>query len=504
MQPAKQESGDSALKRLAVQTSHYGITSILTMIAGFVSFPLLTRVFSVEDYGVMNLIAATVTISVALGKIGVQHSILRYYSEIVAGKGRYTLPQLVATTFYGMLATGLIVVVLVVLGTHFAPVRWLGSDALRPLFAIASLLILVQVIESGLVNFLRAEQRTTAYMKYQVAKKYLTIGAIVVALLGISRSLGAFYTANVLAEAVAVAGLTWVLFGADANARPRSREFSRPLYRELVGFGVPMMIGYEMSSLVLGVGDRYVIQGMIGEQPLGLYAAAYNLCVYVQQVVITSIGQAIMPLYMQMWDQKGADETSRFVTSSLSRYVLIGAAVVGGLAAVGPELLPSLASEKYASAAAVLPWVIAGMVVDGSNAMLGAGLFIHRKTRRIMAVVMSGAVLNIALNIVLVPRIGIIGSAIATLVSYAATAIAFGIAGRRLLHVKLPVWTIARASAAAFVMYLAVHRLWGGHRLLTVGARMIVGGAVYTAIMLAIDADARELVRAGLGRLRRR
>ncbi|MCU1282080.1 MAG: polysaccharide biosynthesis protein [bacterium] len=500
---AEKQAGDSPLKRLAVQTSHYGITSLITMLAGLVTFPLLTRVFSVADYGAMNLIAATVTISVALAKLGVQHSILRYYSEISSGKGRFTMPQLVSTTFLGMVATGLIVVLLLVLGTHYAPVRWLGDEQLRPLFAIASLLILVQVVESGLVNFLRAEQRTTAFMKYQVAKKGITLAAIVVALLIVSRSLRAFYAANVLAETLAVGALAYVLFADRAQVRPSGAEFSRPLYKELVLLGIPMMVGYEMSSLVLSVGDRYVISGMIGEQPLGLYAAAYNLCVYVQQVAIASIGQAIMPLYMQMWDQKGPEQTSSFVSSSLTRYMLFSAPVVAGLAAVGPELLPSLASEKYASAAVILPWVIAGMVVDGSNAMLGAGLFIHRKTKRIMSVVMSGAVLNIALNVVLVPRIGILGSAIATLVSYAGTALGLGLAGRRLLPVKVRVGTLVRASLAALVMYLAVHRIFGGHRLATVGVRTVAGVLVYGAIMLVIDRDARELANSALSRFRR-
>ena len=84
----------SALRRLFVQSSHYSIASLLSMVAGLVSFPLITRVFSVADYGAMNLVGATLTIAVAIGKFGVQHSILRYQSEIEAGKSPYTLAQL--------------------------------------------------------------------------------------------------------------------------------------------------------------------------------------------------------------------------------------------------------------------------------------------------------------------------------------------------------------------------------------------------------------------------
>ena len=494
----------SPLKRLLVQTSHYSVASLLTMIGGLVSFPILTRVFSVADYGIMNLVAATLTVSVALGKIGVQHSILRYASEIGAGKSAYSMSQLTSTTLYGMAASALAVTVVIALGAEVVPGRWLGDPRVRGLFLIASLLIVVQVIESALTNFLRAEQRTTTLMKFQVAKKYLSLGFILLAVLAISRTLTAFYTASVISEGLAVAALAWVFFRSTSRQRPSPSQFSRPLYKELIRFGIPMLIGYELSGIVLAVGDRYVIEGLMGETPLGLYSAAYNLCQYVQAVFIASVGQAIMPMYMQMWDEKGAPETEAFIARSLRSYVLFGAPVVAGVAAVGPELLPSLASDKYASASLVLPWVIAGMVVDGTNSIVGAGLFIHRKTRIIMTIVLGGALLNLALNLILVPRIGIVGAAIATLISYTGTALSMAIAGRHLLRIALPWSTILRAGIASALMYAAVAPLLPGRHFLAVGVRAALGALIYAVVMMLIDPDARALGRKVLGRLRSR
>jgi O-antigen/teichoic acid export membrane protein len=492
----------SALKSLAVQASHYSLTSLFTVVAGIVTFPLLTRVFSVADYGIMNLVAATLTVSVALGKVGVQHSILRYQSEITAGKGRYTMPQLYATTQLGMLATAVIVMLAVGIGARLVPLSWLGDERLRTLFSVASFLIIVQVAESAFINFLRAEQQTKLLMKYQVAKKYLGLGLILLAVLVLSGTLMSFYTATLISEATAVGVLAVILYRTGTRPLPELTQFSRPLYRELLGFGIPMMIGYELSGIVLAVGDRYVIAGTIGNEPLGLYGAAYNLCQYVQAVLITSVGQAVMPIYIKMFDEKGPEETSAFITRSLRTYALMAAPVVAGVAAVGPELLPALASEKYASAAPVLGWVIAGMAVDGTNAMLGAGLFIQRKTRVIMAIVVSCAALNIGLNLVLVPRMGIIGAAIATLVCYSVTALALGTAGRRLLRVPLPWMTILRAAGTAAVMYLVVRHILPGHRLITVGVRIMAGAPIYLVLMSLIDADARALLRKATARLR--
>ncbi|MFZ5892880.1 MAG: flippase [Myxococcota bacterium] len=491
---------ESPLRRLLIQASHYSLGSLLTTIAGLVSFPLLTRAFSVADYGVMNLVGATLTASVAIGKFGIQHSIIRYRSEIGAGKGNYSFAQLISTTLFGMLVTGFITMLVVMVGSHFAPIDWVAEPRVRLVMQIVSVLIIVQVVESVFLNFLRADQETAALMRYQVVKKYLSLGFMLFAVFVVRQSLTAFYIASLTAESIALAWLARIAFRQGVRPRPRLADFSPPLYRELLGFGIPMMIGYELSGIVLSVGDRYVVAEMIGQVPLGLYGAAYNLCQYVQGILVASVGQAIMPIYMKIWDEKGADETATFIGKSLRTYAMFGAPIIAGLAAVGPELLPSLASERYASASMVLPWVISGMVVEGANNMLGAGLFIHRKTRIIMTIVMSTAIQNIVLNVLLVPRFGIVGSAAATLVSYGTTATAMAFTGRSLLRVRIPWFTLLRAAIASVLMYLAVSRLFPGHNLITVAVRAAAGVAVYVVLMALIDPDARHLVKRAVSR----
>lgn len=492
---------ESALKRLLVQSSHYSVASLFAMVSGLITFPLLTRIFSVADYGVMNLVAATLTVSVAVGKFGVQHSIIRYHSEIAAEKSRYTFAQLYSTTLYGMLASGLLTMLILGCGAQLVPDKLIPDERLRTLLAIAALLVVIQVLDSALVNFLRADQETKQLMKYQVGKKYLGLALILCAVLLIAPTLQSFYSASLLGEGIALIALFMIVTRvARGRASLSLTKFSPPLYKELLSFGIPMMVGYELSGIVLSVGDRYVIEGLIGEVPLGLYGAAYNLCQYVQGVFIASVSQAAMPIYMKIWDQKGPEEASSFITRSLANYTLFGAPVIAGLAVVGPELLPSLASAKYTGAVGVLPWVIAGMVVDGANSIVGAGLFIHRKTRIIMSIVVCCALLNIGLNLLLVPRLGIIGSGVATLASYAATTGSMALAGRRLLRIALPWKSMLRAGFAATIMYFLVRSLYPGHHFITVGVRAVLGAMAYGIVIVAIDSDARALVRKVLSR----
>lgn len=492
----------SHLRRLFVHVSHYSLASLLTTIAGLISFPFMTRVFSVADYGTISLISATLTIVVAIGKVGVQFPIFPYHSEIASGKRSFSLHQLYSTAFFGMGATGLGVGAIWLGVTLFGPQRWFG-DNMRLYFAVGAVVCVAQVIESVVVNLVRAKQLTVLLMTYQVIKRYVMLGLVVAGVLFLARSLTTFYAAMLLTEVGATVVLAIYFFRKHVDAAPKVSAFSLPLYVELIRLGIPMMIGYELAGIILSVGDRYVIERLIGEEPLGLYAAAYNLCGYVQSVVISSVGQAIMPIYMQMWEQKGRDETAAFISRSLRTYCLFAAPVVAGVAAVGSELLPALASDKYASAVTILPWVIGGMVIEGMTGMLGAGLFVRRKVIAIVSIIMSCAVLNIGLNFLFIPSLGVVGAAIATLAAYAVLAVAMTIVGRRILPVDLPWATLARSSVASAIMFAAVYFVYPGHRLLTVALRVALGVLVYAVAIVVVDGDARKIGRGVLARLRR-
>ncbi len=388
-------------------------------------------------------------------------------------------------TFFGMFGSGVAAVFVLLTALRFARGGALADPRVHHIFAIASCLVLVQVLESAFVNLLRSEQRTADLMKNQVTKKYLSLALMAGTVLFLSRTVEGFYSAQVIAETATFAILVRLFLSNKERIRPSFKEFSRPLYAEMLRVGIPMMIGYELGNITLAIGDRYVIQAMLGEAQLGLYGAAYNLCQYVQALVLASIGQAITPISMQMYDREGPEATSAFLGKSLRTYALFGAPIIAGLAAVGGELLPSLASDKYTSASAVLPWVIAGMVVEGTGSIIGAGLFIQRRTRTLMAIVLGCALLNIGLNVVLVPHIGIVGSAIATLVAYSVDVLALRLTSNGILPVEIPWATIARAGLLSVAMYFALAWIYPGH----------------VVPMMLIDPDGRAIVRKVIGKL---
>lgn len=484
-------------------TSHYSLGSLLTTLAGLISFPFLTRIFSVADYGVMNILSVTLLALVAIGKLGVQNAVLRFHGRTESQEGRLAPSVFFSTTVLGMAASALVVGAMWLALVAVIPFEFFGDRRLAGLFMLITALVVVQVIDSAFLALMRADQRTVLINTYQVLKKYLSLALMIGSLLVIRRDLVVFYCAQITAEVVAVVILAMVVVRAGGGlSRFAPRDFSVPLIREMLRYGVPLMLGWELSAIVLALGDRYLIQGLLGAAALGAYAAGYNLCQQVEAVLVTPWALAITPIYLSLWVTRGQDATSAFVAQSLRYYVLVGMPVVAGVAAIGSDLLVLLASDKYEQGASVIPLVMAGLVIGGAAPIAGAGVFVAQRTWQAAACMALSGALNLMLNVVLIPRMGIEGAALATVVSYVFLLVSMGGAGSRHLKIPPPWRVCVRAGIAALVMYAAISHVYLTSRLATVVGRVACGITGYAVLVLVLEPTAREGVGALLARAR--
>src|SRR5262249_15967456 len=128
------------LGRLLAHTSWYTIGSLLATLASFVSFPLMTRVFTVSEYGVLSLIASTLLLLGGIAKSGVEHGVVRLYGEVHANSDPNKRRRYHATVLYGMTLTGLIVTLV------WLPVSQLLPDQLWRDRRVAGLLIITDAL----------------------------------------------------------------------------------------------------------------------------------------------------------------------------------------------------------------------------------------------------------------------------------------------------------------------------------------------------------------------
>ena len=475
------------LVRFIKHSSHYALGSLLVTLASLISFPIFTRTFSVAEYGALNLISSVLLLGTGIGKLGIQHSIVRFHAEVSAGSRGISESQYVSTVLIGMACTGIFASIGLAIAAYFIPAKWWHDDSVARLIFPLSALIVLRVLDSGISNILRAQQRSVAYNIYSVLRKYFILFTILAVMFYAISGLNGFYLGTVLAETLIIIFMMGYLL---KKHHASTGKFSPDTFRAMLTFGIPM-IAYEISGIILNLGDRYVIQARMGTEALGHYSAAYNLCEYLQTVVMASLAQAVTPIYLRMWEQSGEIITRRFVERALHFYIIIGAAMLAGVTAVGQDVLVLFASEKYLAGASIIPYVVAGMLVSGAIPIFGAGIFIHKQNHLMIPCIAFAAVLNIILNILMIPYLGLVAAGLATLICFIVVAgFAWNIGGKH-FKFRFPIWDLCKFFLLASIMYFSVMQISISSSLMRLTLKIFAGVIIYGALVILFDSEIR-------------
>ncbi|MCK7593982.1 lipopolysaccharide biosynthesis protein [Pseudomarimonas salicorniae] len=477
--------------------SRYAISSALVTLASLVSFPILTRLLSTADYGLMSTVTATIGLVVAIGKLGMQKATVRFYHEQRRLDPEHGADTLAATQLLGMTAMGAIATLLWAGLLAVLPAEWLNSDQLKALLLLTVVLVWLRVTESALHNLLYAQERSGTISLYSIIRRYLSLILVVAALWFISADARHLFLATILAEALAIGGLLWVVLRA-APLRPS--RFSSPLLRAMLAFGLPM-VGMEMAWSLLAVGDRYVIQILLGAAQVGIYSASYNLCEYAKLATMAAVATAVGPMYMRIWEEQGREATEAFL-ATYSRGFLAFSMLVATLVSVNAEpLITILASEKFVAGTEIVPWVMFGLALESYVGVAAAGLFLRKRSQAMFGLAAAAALFNLLLNVLLIPRFGLVGAAFATTASFALLLALALWMGRNELRVGFPWWTFVVSAVAFVVSDTVTMALRSGSPWWDLVLHSFVALGLFSLIVGLFDASVRGSVRLLVPRL---
>ena len=491
----------SQISTLLQHARNYSLASLLTTVAGLISFPILTRVLEVEDYGLMGLLATSLALAVGLGKLGMQHAVLRFHSQVAAGNmPGVQASSLMPTAMYGTAGLALFVLLAWLAAVLLLPASVWSNARLPSLMLLASVLVFSRVLDSACNSVMRARQHTGTMAIVVVARRYLTLAGVLGAVLLIAPTVHHVYGAIVLAEVGVCVATLWFLL----RREPMSpRRFDPALFKTMLLFAAPMT-AYELSIAVKQIGNRYVLEAFLGSAQVGLYSAAVNLCEYVYEIVFLSVTAAALPMCLRMADKDGMAAVQAFLARFTHRYLMLTACVVALVGAVSYDFLALVASEKYREGAVVIPYAMLGMAFNAFTEIAALGLFLAKRTVVMTVLLYGGAALNFAANLLLVPRFGIAGSGMANIVSDLGVLIVAFYWGRKLITPPPFVVPMFKFAVCALVACAAAWQIDLGLHLFNLIVRSGVVLIVFGALGMACDAGAREIVRGGWERIRSR
>lgn len=475
------------MRTLGLHSAHYLAGFLGSMAFGLVSFPIFTRVFSVAEYGIIDLAQKVVLIFTAGSKMGLQNAALRFYDSSQLAHDSNKARTYYSTMCFGVVITSSMVVLLFLALMGLFPRSWISSP-LAGLSSLLSILILLRALESILCAFLRVEERTKAFNIIAVAIKALTIAAVCTLLPWAGRTASTYFAGTTAVEMTTVLVLVVWLIRRRLLA---VGSFDSALFRVGVAFGLPLVL-YESAFTVLGSADRFLVLHYLGKNALGHYSVAYGLSQTVNDVLLTPLNLALMPIYMRLWTLSGREATIGFLTTALDYYVIAAAGVLSISAACARDVVVLLSSSKYAGADRLIPMLLAGLLIYTTHLFVAAGLLLHKQTLRMAGILFFCAVVNIVLNCLLLPWIGLPGSALATLLSYLLCILVLWRASSRVLPLRINVPAIGRCAVAAMIAWLAASAVSLKPPILSVAASSTIALSVYLGTLLAIDSHLRS------------
>lgn len=455
---------------------NYASAGVLSALLGLISFPLLTRNLSVADYGLVGLIASSATFFIAIGKLGMQHAVIRYFAQVKNGNSVFTLVQMNSTVVavFSLLA-GMATLLWLLSGFYLLP-GFLQSENIPSLFLLGSGIVFVRIIGSGVMNFLRAQQRSGHVAIAQSTVRFLNLTLLLVVLVSTGLNPWLVIACLFLAES---AGMGYAAWQYRHDFLFELKEVSGKLAKVMLFYGLPLMI-LESLSLVLRLSDRYLIESMLGVGSLGQYSASYNLCSYLEIIVIAAILQAVRPAYLQLWETEGKQKTAMFLSDAFHLYMVVGIAFIAMFAVTSPYLLSLLAGPKYQPGTVIIPYVALSFWMDGAMLFLAAGLYIFKNTKVLMLCGLAATIVNVVLNVLLIPRYGITGAAVVTVFSYALFMFAVTVLAFRRVSFAIQLSRPMLMAAMSGVVYASLTSFDMGSDM----ANLVVKGGLGTLVLI--------------------
>ena len=487
-----------ALSSLLRHSLSYFFGRMAVLLAGLISLPLMTRLLPKEDYGLMSLVFLAITITTSLAALGFPQSTTRYFARY-AREGQQALREFCSTmTFGGAIAGALATAMLFLASLVLLNTESFASMAVH--LRYAAILVLIRIVTSVFLQIFRGNQQTMLFNAFNIATRYLTIGTIVLMLFYVRQDVTSVFLGTIYVEAAVMLFAFVFLLRRKLLGRTKPAP---PQLKKAIKFGMPLVFADLMVTLVAS-SDRFAIQYFLGPEAVATYSVAYDISDYVAIIFASPLQLAILPIVYSLWSDEGKEATREFLNKAVNMSLVIVIAMVVGFGIVGPDVVTTLASDKYIDSGKLIPFVACGVIMGSIHFLLFTGLLLQEKTAVITALNASAAATNLVLNILFVPRFGIVGAAYATILTYAFLNTITYLVSSRYLAVRLDLVLLVKAAAAAAVMGWILVAIGdpSGIAIADIALKVLLGAFLYVGSMLAIDHRARDFVREFLDRRR--
>jgi O-antigen/teichoic acid export membrane protein len=462
----------SILKRLLGQTFIYALGDLLTRGFGLVLIPVYALYLSPRDFGIMSVgTAITNVLGIVIG-LGLAASITRYYYEWENDSERRALFGTVWIVL--LFASGAMSLLLERLGPRLSSALFPGVPFL-PYVRLAIWTAFGAHLSIVPQALFRVRGQARYFAAFNVAQ-FTVLSGIALYLI-IFRHAGAAGSMLAAFLASAITGLAYIAVAI------RNIDFRIDLSKLKLALvlGLPL-VPHLLMHWVLSLSDRLILSRYATLEEVGVYSLGYQLGQPIF-IIAVAINNAWVPFFYENLSRR---EMRHRITRTAT-YLVAGTTLLALVAAVAvPGVITEVTPPSYHAAVLVVPWVLLAGLMQLLYYIWVNALFYSKNVNWIPLTTMLAATMNIAMNILLVPRYGMIAAALSTGIAYALLAGANGLLAHWKYRVCYEYARWVKVIAAAVACYLLAQLVtlpsWWA-----IAAKPILAAALWLLLLMGLN-----------------
>ncbi len=427
------------LAALSKETLIYGLSTVVGRFLTFLLTPFYVNVLhSTSDYGISSVLYSWMAFLNVIYPLGLEGAYFRYASrgekaerDYSAEKELFSGSFNLIVLFGGILTAAALIAAPSLAGPLFFDPQHDISSSMPMLIRIIRYSALILLCDSLVVlpfAELRLEHRAKLFASIRLSTIVVTIVLNFVLILGFHLGVEGMFVANLIASALQLLAVLPTIF---SKWKP---ILSKRSLEKMLPFGLTNVPAY-IGAMMVQVIDRPIVQMYLGLGAVGIYQANYRMGI-VMMVLVSLFEYAWRPFFMRQF--KTDDAKARLLFARILTYFLLISGVAFLLLAFflpyalsTPVFGRRLLRADYLSGMTIIPVVLFAYIFQGMYTNFIAGIYIKEKNKVLPLITGIGAAVNVIANIVLIPVLGIMGAALATLAAYAVMAYAIYIPSQK-------------------------------------------------------------------------
>jgi O-antigen/teichoic acid export membrane protein len=394
-------------KKFARDVGLIGIAQIFTNLSNFLLLPIITKSLGTYDYGLWAQINISVSLISSLALMGLSMGLVRFLSSETEKK---IIKESVYSILFFVSMSGLLSsFLLYILAEPLATFGFKDPNAAYFIKA-GSLLILLNVIEPVSLYYFRVFRQIEKFSYFTLFEAFGKLLFILV-LLKMGYGLLGVIIATLLVQGFITLIAVLIIIKQIGFVIPRFTYI-----RDYLQYSLPLTPN-TLVRWVTESSDRYLVTYFLGLNSVGIYSAACSFGNLIQ-LFVSPLQLILFPELSKLFDENKIVEIEIYMSYSLRYFLFISIPAVFGLSAFAKPLLGIFTTQDFLSGWFVIPVIAFSGLLAGIVQIFVNTLLIVKKTKVPTYINFAVAVLNILINLLLIPSIGIVGAALSTLLSY--------------------------------------------------------------------------------------